>query len=60
MPVFMPTPHAVDTGAGTEGLHVNMASEMYQLISNQVKADDFTSSFNVQSGALNQARVDPS
>ena len=27
---------------------------MYHLISNQVKTDDFTSSFNVQSGALNQ------
>jgi hypothetical protein len=31
-----------------------MASEMYSMISNQVKTDDFASSFNVQSGALNQ------
>jgi hypothetical protein len=31
-----------------------MASEMYSLISNQVKTDDFKSSFNVQSGALNE------
>jgi hypothetical protein len=31
-----------------------MASEMYNMISNQVKTDDFASSFNVQSGALNQ------
>lgn len=32
----------------------SMASEMYSLISNQAKTDDFTSSFNVQSGALSQ------
>ena len=34
----------------------SMASEMYSLISNQAKTDDFTSSFNVQSGALSQVR----
>jgi hypothetical protein len=36
------------------GLICAMASEMYNMISNQVKTDDFASSFNVQSGALNQ------
>ena len=37
-----------------------MASEMYSLISNQAKAADhreFTSSFNVQSGALEEVRL---
>jgi hypothetical protein len=31
-----------------------MASEMYHLITNQVKSDEFATSFNLQSGALSE------